>query len=755
MDRRLFALAAIALCSQGCSDLRRSLLGTKAAHQAIAKTDAAPRFVPRDNTSPVESGPGLIVFNPVPPKGASEDLKRFARSCGYYINFYATGQPELGKSPYQDRWLPVSYGFKADINFTESDAPAATAMFGVTHVGIGVLEGSGDQYTLTYRLLAEPGNTKIGTALTITGSLQQITDGLPRIIREFDTRLGVKEPKIPAKMNLTADDLVLFGSSYQESLTPKMEALALKDAAVAFSNLSTGFYASPTVRREAIEAALQAYPENPVAWGYLAQIDPSLFGDHGERLTALQAKYPHNSALAIAMQYFHRHQGHYREATEFARTAVANSPGYHANHVILCAVLLGLSDSIRNGKIAGDITSGEESEIFPMYEEAVKEGVKASERNPMAPDGWYYLAEAAMFAGDSSLSVKALDRAGALYHGLGPIAWLGLEMHDPKWGGSTEDERAFGEKLANDESIKWDEAFSVATLLDQHDMPELGKKLRAREVSRQEKGVAAAPKDPVLSSYLSNAYLSVGKTEEAFGAAQKAANLAPLNVAFLGRAAELAYRASHMEVALQYSDACLKLDPNNEDALGIRAYVMVSQGKSHEAEKAALAALKINPKQEMAQFALSGIYSKKGDWAGAFAVWASPKEMKDEKFWQRFIDKARDKNAASYLFLASLGRHVYPESVERWIQCADANHASGNYKEQIKVAQEGLKRFPGEMGFLDNIAEGYEYLGDRTNAIKYYRQVLEVFKHRRPDQTSAYNWRGQAIERLLKLKAMP
>lgn len=91
------------------------------------------------------------------------------------------------------------------------------------------------------------------------------------------------------------------------------------------------------------------------------------------------------------------------------------------------------------------------------------------------------------------------------------------------------------------------------------------------------------PSDLECRDYLSQAYMSSGRLDDAYAQLSQLATACPDNVAVQLRMAELSYMTERYDIMAQACDAALRMEPNNAHALMLAARMHRAQGGTHEA----------------------------------------------------------------------------------------------------------------------------------------------------------------------------
>jgi tetratricopeptide (TPR) repeat protein len=394
--------------------------------------------------TPVESGPGLLVCEPVA-AGAGAATASFGAGCGRWLNFTVGANPELGKTPL---WSAVGANASElglhNLRLTAAPALRLGTSLGLTHVALGEVRGSGTRATLTYRILGVPGGKPVGTPLRVSGTRGAILAALPGMARDIALRLRVKQPRAAAKPTETPDELAVLGRlpwSPDELPRPQLDKLDKISRHSALAGLlfliNRAAIEDSGLMIDVVDLLITQQPENPLV---LAQIGRSSAdaqagetSAYASRLPPLLAKYPNNALLNKAAMHAAR------EAGDFAKELEAN------RQTVRCSfrspnLWLGLGESyyaqshrIREGKTVDRLTPEQLAACQNLYQQWLKATEHGVELNRGSAHAWQQLSSAAAFAGDRKLAATAFEKALKLNPRSSEMYHWGLQLYQPKW----------------------------------------------------------------------------------------------------------------------------------------------------------------------------------------------------------------------------------------------------------------------------------------------------------------------------------
>ncbi len=386
---------------------------------------------PLERLQPVESGNGLLVCEPVatsaPPSAAA-----FARGCGRWVQFAVAGHSELGKTPLW-AWIDRarrSLGLR-DLQLPPRAARELARAVGASHVAVGELRGSGQESRLAYRVFRVEGLALEGAPLECRGSQESIRRSLPMLAAEMARRAGVRQPRVPAQVELAPAELADLGAVpwLPNDLVPAQRAQRLSGLARR-SPVAALLYILYCTEQGRVEPALRAagqlwkqMPEHPLGLGDAAAamgdrlIRHPPFGtvwkDVDAFVDALDAqldRFPNSLSLHIAagvVTQYQQGRGWRRAVAEQVARCAPQSPDawlYLSECIAEQAMVLGLEfrgKPMRRG-IADDQAS--------LRSQALHAAAQGSRLAPRRADVWLRVSESAAEAGDLETAAASLSR---------------------------------------------------------------------------------------------------------------------------------------------------------------------------------------------------------------------------------------------------------------------------------------------------------------------------------------------------------
>jgi WD40 repeat protein len=402
-------------------------------------------FTPLDQLTQYHNGAGVAVCPPVV-AGKDRDLRQFGAGCSRWLQFAVGGHGELGKTP---AWTALERVLQdLEIRGTPPTLAGVSKFprrLGVTHVVVGELSGSVARSTLTYHLWKLPERVQVGAPVKLSGSLAEVTKGLPAAARELAKRLGVAKPRVPAQIGESAADLRFLGS-IPRSRKPLPAAGAAKLRVLqGHSLLGKLLLAGDATYRgdqeEVIRMSDQAsrkVTDNTVVWGmigsYCSQMNvvPTEPGDTQNLRDSLK-RFPQNFQLNAAAALYHYQQHPAAEYVASAEEAVRCSTRSPVAWTVLAVAISTAGDSIRRARTVNELSPQELADVNGIYPHWLEVAERAARMDPDWPDAWITVSQAAAFAGDPQEADQAFWKGLRGQHGNARTYWWGMEMYAPKW----------------------------------------------------------------------------------------------------------------------------------------------------------------------------------------------------------------------------------------------------------------------------------------------------------------------------------
>lgn len=406
----------------------------------------------------VESGPGILVCEPVPAADVTPDLSAFGAGCARWLHLVVGGQGELGRTPL---WTAVDQARKElkrpDLRLSLVEAARLSQMIGITHVAIGSIKGNDALTTLSYQLYEIPSQKPVGEAVTVTGPAPIVASQLSALAQKLAMSLGVKSFAGPTGLTDTVKDLQAVGKTpWQPRRLSALDERALDEQvnwlitpaspgsrwtrpmAGPFSRmLIGGFVKNPQMVNDPAAALVAAMPGNTLLlaevarWGYRASA-PVLPLTRSS-IDAALAKFPKNYLLLTASTYDLRAQGKLDAARGVAEQAVRSASHNPEAWSVLKGTIYQQSDVIRNGRTVDRMTESDWAKCEKFYSEQLPVALKAVTLDEACVVSWRDLSTAAAFLSLSDLADGAFGKAFLLDPTDPDTLRWGVELYQPKW----------------------------------------------------------------------------------------------------------------------------------------------------------------------------------------------------------------------------------------------------------------------------------------------------------------------------------
>jgi tetratricopeptide (TPR) repeat protein len=406
-----------------------------------------------ESLTPVESGPGILVCEPVA-RGASLATAAFGAGCGRWLHFWVAGNPELGKTPLWS-WMDLvrqELG-KPDLRLTRGDLASLPAAAGLTHVALGEIRGSPARCKLRYQLVELSTGRRVGAPLTVNGGEATVTAGLPQVAREIGQRLGVASPRVPPKVAESASELRALGQLpwYPDDSIPDRQ-VNLLGRLWQRSALAGLFYAINQAE------AKHPGPLRGIATGVdrMVRDHPLVMAEVGRGYYRAEAgffefapkaglrSHPNSYLLVTATVWYHIASGDFPAAIRAAEHGIRCSPRNPQAWSILGTAYSAWAQAVRQGRFAPQLNQEEGPYCQQLYEREAGADLRAVQADPKNATVWRRLSASAAFAGDREVAEEAFWTAVRLAPRDADLLQWGLELYQPKWYG----DRAEAAKVA-------------------------------------------------------------------------------------------------------------------------------------------------------------------------------------------------------------------------------------------------------------------------------------------------------------------
>ena len=591
----------------------------KAPHKLGQAAQNVAGWKSQDNSTPAASGPGIIVCEPVT-FPANHNISDFGTGCALWLQVIVGGQPQLGKTPL---WSSLDRARtelgRSDLQLSSTGALHLAPILGVTHAAVGTLRGAEPHLVLTYRLLQVPSGAPVGTAITLIGTQAQIADGLPQMARMLTKRLGVTTSAVPVSVGLTHTDLQMLGQvRWREDPDTDLqrttiEAMAVRSPVAGMMNLLRRRGGHTQHFHTAVETLLAQAGDNTFVWSVITKRTNLSLLQHDAQLSALVARYPHNSSLAMIEAFRYRLTQDRKPEIEVAEQAVKNAPHSPDCWETYSETLSGTAGDIRQGRVYGALSSSEAGDLGTLYAASEAAAHQAVRLDPDDASAWESLAEYATFNSNAVLADHALQRALALSKDKKAVYYWAMQMYQPKWDDDPAKLDKFARMAAADTTLDVDDVLKLAPELKSCGYPELRAKMLNDFTARQQALLAMHPDDGQAHFELAvvQGFLDFGK--ESLTEYQRAAALLPDDATVHYRYGTALYSSGdYVQAQVQLREA-LKIDPDFSEAHFYLSEVLQDQStqtqdNDKEAQRELQATLALDPAYAKAYSRLAVIY---------------------------------------------------------------------------------------------------------------------------------------------------
>lgn len=412
----------------------------------------------------IPSGSGLVVCEPVTQQ-KSVELAEFGAGCTRWLHLHAGGQGELGKTPL---WGTLDNARKTlgspNLRLTTVKGQALARSAGATHVATSDISETNEAIRLVLKLQSATDGAAVGEPLVLKGTREQIVDQIPSAARKLAVRLGAKNPTIPQKIAVAPADLQFLGKApwwgaKTNSITPadtaRLLSLSAREALAGVLLQRSGTLQTDAAWTPVVAQLMRHTPQNSLVMGEVCYLRARLMAPHRTTFDKLATRFPNNYLLASAQACLARIVRNRVTELAFAERAVRAAPANVTAWFELSAALSNSAGDLRMARYANQISATQWTTLGDLYSKRLAVTHKITKLAPNWTYSWSELAAAATFAGSQNEAENALWKALQLDAGNGEAYAWGLEMFQPKWGGSRQD--LF--KLATQAALNADKCF--------------------------------------------------------------------------------------------------------------------------------------------------------------------------------------------------------------------------------------------------------------------------------------------------------
>jgi len=697
---------------------------------------AGPTLKVTDYSLPKESGPGIVICDPVATP-ASSDRSHFGAGCALWLQFYLGGLPELGKSPTWDGLIRARAELhRDDLQLSTAQATTLIPILGITNVAVGTLSGTGLHLTLTYTLLQEPGGKIVGASTTVTGTRLQITARLPEIARTLAAKLDVPHPDIPTTTGLTPSDLLLLDKVRHSAHTDLAASDQKALDALAMHNPLAGFMAlkyedqTNSARNATVTTLLEQVGTNTLVWSTAASINSMTILPHAEALTTLATRYPGNANIAVAETFRYRYVADPIAEQKAAARIVQDAPNNPDGWLTYAFTFAKVADNLRQGRYFPNLTADEFAQlkqIYPQWEDATQQAVRL---DPLDGKGWHHLAESASFNGHPIVAENALQNALKYDDDkLNVYSWA-LEMYQPKWLDNPIKLAKFAKMAAADTSFDAPQALLISRTLIESGNQDLAKSVISAFYARSRAFIARHPNDGSAHAGLAYMLEETGDATSAIAEYRKASSLLPDNPVIHFNLGHALYRPGGYDEAGKEYQKAIRLDPDYADAHSSLAYLYRHFGKFEDAKREVKTALRLNPGDGLLYALVGDIDTLQKNYTDAVknyrtAIQYGAYQVQIYDFLVWCLDHAELYDQTITADEDAL--RTYPNG-DFWIfsSMADAYLKTKQWDKSIAICQTALSQNPNDANAYENLGEAYLGKGDKAKAREQWQKVLTL-----------------------------
>jgi tetratricopeptide (TPR) repeat protein len=620
----------------------------------------------------VDSGPGLLIGSPTG-TGVPDSVQSFGDACSAWLQVVAAGQPGLDRTPSQSDLARAEFELPSPaLRITMDDLPRLPLMLGVTHAAVAGMSGSDDSYTLTYQVYTAKSGMPVGSPILLTGTEDEIVQKLPSAAAQIDHDLGIANPNVPTSVQCTPDDMSFLGRTWwapaiSDADKAQLAQMASHSGLAAFMNLGWQTFYAPRESQGAVDAALAAFPENPVVYG-LASFDyPAAIFKHQANLFRDFFAHPTNYLYASALANMSDTQkGSEAPAVDEGIRGVSDDPDNPGAWCLLGGLYSDQAEAVRHARFSTELTPAQQTAIAAPYSYCLGCDEHAARLDPSDYRAWTWVSESASFGGSETEADAAIRHA--LHIGRDPYYaydWA-LQLYQPKWTDQEDKLTAAVTLAANDRALSAGEEIGLSENLAQSTYPALRRMLLDAGKTRAAAEIAANPKDAAAYETLGDYYNKSNDKADA----------------------QTQYAAA---VSIEQQN------PKYQETLG---GVMYDQGFNGRALKSYQAAAAIEPAYPNIHYDIGLVYKRFGKYDLAFAQMRQELALYPESalaydgLGDVYIETHQPaKAAAAYLAYC----RISPFNPDEWVNAANMFDTAGDIKDSLSTIAEGQTYWPDEV----------------------------------------------------------
>ena len=563
---------------------------------AGGETPNPAKWTPLKQLTPVPSGEGVVVFEPVS-RGADAATADVAAGCANWLQLALGAQLDLGKTPLLTTIGRVRTQLgKKDLRLEPAEAAKLAALTGATRAVAGEVSGSGTQCTLTLQTYSVPDGKPVGQPIRLEGPTANLPGKLPDAAKRLAVALGVKSPQASPAPQLKAEDLALLGRLMYRSPNAQeaaqLEALGPHDSLAALLLVDSGQAKSQAA---ALKSLMTQAGKNPLVLGHIGYIAATALAPYRETISTEFKQHPRNYALAHTNVWLNRVLHRPNSERLAAEAVVRDAPRNPDAWLSLGWTASTVAHTVRKGRVYDAMDAGEQALIGHMYEEWLAAVYRAAQLDPEYGRAWDRVAQAATFAGEGKLAKEAFWRAAKYSPEKASLYEWGLQMFQPKWGGDPDDLRRVAELAVKEKYPTYRETLNMANELRSAEFKEQGNALSQRVIDDCAVTLKRDPENQEAHWYRGVALWEKGEVETASLELEALAKAHADDAKLQQDVGDLMDQRQRHDRAIKYFRRLIELKPDSAYGHFSLGWDLKQTGKLDEAEKQFREALRIDP----------------------------------------------------------------------------------------------------------------------------------------------------------------
>lgn len=697
---------------------------------AGGETPNVAKWTPLKQLTPVQSGEGVIVFEPVS-RGADSSTTEFAAGCSNWLELALGGQPELGKSPLiiTVQRVRTELG-KKDLRLEPADAVKLAALTGATRAVVTEVSGNFAQCTLTFQLYEVPGGKPLGKPLQYQGAAEALPARLPEVVSQLAVALGMKKPQIPQASRLRPDELALLGRFMYRSPNAQelaqLETLGPRDPLAALLLVDSGQAKS---HRAALKSLMTQAGQNPLVLGHIGYVGAESLVPYRAQIVAQFQQQPRNYALAHTNVWLNRvlhRPNSERAATEMA---VRSAPKNPEAWLSLGWTTSSVANTVRKGRVYAAMDGGEQALIECLYAEWLQAVYRAAQLDPQFGRAWDRVAQAATFAGNEKLATQAFWEAAKYSADKEALYGWGLQMFQPKWLDDANNLNRVVDLALKEKYPSYRTTLDMALHLADAGFKPQADTLRQRVMDECSAVLKRDPQSLEARWYLGVAKWEQGQLEEASLELQALAQAHPDEAKLQKDLGELMDQRQRPASAIKYYRQFLKLRPGDPDAHYSLGWDLKHTGQLVEAEKELREALRLKPDlggahSGLAQIAVAQHRNEEAARRFKEAVRLNPYDSNSELGLSIVLSQLKQYDEA--ILHAKRVAGMRPKHAPAWGQLGYLYAVSGKPAAAVEACRVALRLDANDAISRDNLGQALYESGKKAEGLAELRRVLTM-----------------------------